>query len=133
MHFNSTGYYQALYKHYLVSLPKTMQLPSPCVTIPSTTCDLLYWIQNKTNCGTITKKKNYNHEKHHNSYTLTFRYNQAINLLKEIEPYLIIQSKRLRASLIINKYKALTPRNGRYSPQALTAKKNLYLEFIHIK
>jgi hypothetical protein len=53
--------------------------------------------------------------------------------MTEIYPYLIINSKKRRAELIINKYKALTPRNGRYSDELLKAKLGFYDEFISIK
>jgi hypothetical protein len=109
------------------------QLPSPCVSIASTTIELLEWISLKINSGAITKKKNYNSEKHKDSYTLVVRYNNAIELLNEVEPYLVIQAKKLRAKLILEKYKSLTPRNGRYSSELIEAKNKFYNEFINIK
>jgi hypothetical protein len=109
------------------------QLPSPCVSIASTTLELLEWISLKINSGSITKKKNYNSEKHKDSYTLVVRYNNAIELLNEVEPYLVIQAKKLRAKLILEKYKSLTPRNGRYSSELIEAKNKFYNEFINIK
>ena len=61
------------------------------------------------------------------------RRNNAINLIQEIYPYLIINSKRKRSELIIQKYKLLTPRNGRYSDEMIKAKEDFYNEFIAIK
>ena len=72
-------------------------------------------------------------EKHKDSYTLTIRYNHAIELLKDIEPYLVIISKKLRANLIIKEYKVLTPRNGRYSDELLKAKLEFCNKFLSIK
>ncbi len=43
---------------------------------------------------------------------------QALELLQQIAPYLRTY-KRLRAELVIERYKALTPRNGKYSPELL--------------
>ena len=40
------------------------QLPSPCISISSSTLELLEWIKSATNVGTIIKKKNYNPEYH---------------------------------------------------------------------
>lgn len=108
------------------------QFPSPCISISSTTLELLQWIKSKTNVGTIKGKKNYNLEKHKNSFTYAVKYNDAINLLVEIEPYLIIKSKKKRAKMIIEKYKDLTPRNGRYSNEMIEAKETFYKEFINI-
>lgn len=114
----------------LQSFHKT-QLPSPCVLVASTSMELLIYLKQIIRCGVIVKKKNYNMEKHHDSYTFYVRYNNAINLLTEIEPYLIIESKKKRAKLIIEKYKALTPRNGRYSEEQLLLKELFYEEFIN--
>lgn len=109
------------------------QFPSPCVSISSTTLELLEWIKNKVQAGSIKGKKNYNADKHKNSHIYTLRYNDAINLLIDIEPYLVIESKKKRAQLLINQYKNVTPRNGRYSKEMLERKELLYEEFMKIK
>lgn len=109
------------------------QFPSPCISISSTTIELLEWIKDVTKIGSIKNKKNYNLEKHSNSFVYTIKYNDVINLLIEIEPYLVIKSKKKRARLIIEKYKVVTPRNGRYSKEMLKAKEKFYEEFISIK
>ncbi len=108
------------------------RLPSPCVSIASTSLELLEWIKQKSGYGVIKSKKNYKPLKHTNSYTYTVRYNNAIDLLIKIEPYLIIPSKKERAQMIINEYKQLTPRNGRYSSDLIHAKQDLYNRFISI-
>lgn len=109
------------------------EYPSPCVSIASTTYELLDWIKTIIGKGTIKQKKNYNSSKHKDCYSYILKHNNAIQLIKEIYPYLIINSKRKRAELIINKYKSLTPRNGRYSEELLKAKLDFYDEFISIK
>lgn len=109
------------------------QFPSPCVSIASTTLELLIWIKNKINAGIIIKKKNYNKSKHKDSYTYYLKYNDAINLLEQISDYLIISSKKQRAKLILEKYKNVTPRNGRYSSEMLKLKNEFYEEFMLIK
>ncbi|HDK7166948.1 TPA: LAGLIDADG family homing endonuclease [Clostridium botulinum] len=109
------------------------QFPSPCVSISSTTIELLEWMKDVTKIGTIKSKKNYNTEKHSNCFTYTIKYNDAINFLVQIEPYLVIKNKQKRAKLIIEKYKSVTPRNGKYSDEMLKAKEKFYKEFINIK
>lgn len=109
------------------------QFPSPCISISSTTIELLQWIKDVTKIGTIKAKKNYNIEKHADSFTYTIKYNDAINLLVQIEPYLVIKSKKKRAKLIIEKYKDVTPRNGKYSDDMLKLKENFYQEFMGLK
>lgn len=109
------------------------QLSAPCISITSTTIELLEWIKTRINTGTITGKNNYNKEKHKDCYTLTIRYDSAINLLEEITPYLVINTKIKRANLILEKYKSVTSRNGRYSNEMLELKNQFYEEFINIK
>ncbi|MBU5675456.1 hypothetical protein KQI88_03385 [Alkaliphilus sp. MSJ-5] len=79
------------------------------------------------------EEKAYIAKKHQNSFTYITKYDDAINLLKEIEPYLIITQKKLRAQLIINEYKNVTPRNGRYSAKSLKLKEEFYNKFRAIK
>lgn len=109
------------------------QFPAPCISISSTTLELLEWLKNKTRVGTIKEKKNYCLEKHKNSFTYIVKYNDAIDLLEKIEPYLVIESKKKRARLIIDVYKRVTPRNGRYSKEMLESKEKFYNDFISIK
>ncbi|MEW9094356.1 MAG: LAGLIDADG family homing endonuclease [Clostridiaceae bacterium] len=109
------------------------QLPSPCLSISSTSLDLLNWIKNTLNCGIIKLKKNYNSNLHKDSYTYTLKYNDVIELLEQIYPYLILEKKIQRAKLIVNEYKKVTPRNGRYSKEMLKAKNDFYERFINIR
>lgn len=107
------------------------QHPSPCISVASTTIELLNYLKEIIGCGVTMKKKNYNIKKHQDSYNFYVIYNNAIKLLIEIEPYLIIESKKKIAKLIIEKYKSLTPRNGRYSEEQLSLKELFYKEFIN--
>ena len=58
------------------------QFPFPCVTISSTSLELLDWIKNKVKVGHIKSKKNYNPNKHQDSFTYILKYNNAIQLLE---------------------------------------------------
>ncbi len=111
----------------------TNQYPAPCVSIASTTIELLTWLKDTIGYGVIKEKKNYNPEKHKLSYSFVIKQNNAIKLLEDIYPYLIIESKRKRAEMIITQYKALTPRNGRYTDEQLAKKESFYEEFINVK
>lgn len=108
------------------------QYPSPCISISSTDIELLEWIKNTTKMGRILRKKNYNKEKHLDSYTYRVIYDEAIKLLEEIEPYLIIQKKKLRARFILDNYKKVTPRNGKYSEEMRKKKEQFYMDFMKI-
>ena len=111
----------------------TKEHPSPCVSIASTTLKLLKWIKTTFGKGIIARKKNYNPEIHRDCYSYELKYNDAINLIKDIYPYLIIKTKRKRAELILKKYKSVTPRNGIYSEEMLKSKMDFYNQFISIK
>lgn len=93
---------------------------APEVTI--TNCDLgvLKWIKEKVGMGYVIKKKFKRDPKHSDAYAWTIRNDAAINLLKDLYPYLII--KRERAELIIEGYKIVTKRNGRYTPEEMQRK-----------
>lgn len=106
--------------------------PAPCISIASTTLELLEWIKKVVGKGNITKKKNYNLEIHKDCYSYVLRRNDAISLLIDIQPYLVIDVKRKRAELILKKYKSLTPRNGRYTEEMLVEKEEFYNEFMGI-
>ena len=109
------------------------EFPSPCVSVASTSLELLNWLKKTIGKGMIVSKKNYNPEVHKDCYSYVLRRNDAIKLIDEICPYLVIDSKKKRAKLIIEKYKALTPRNGRYTDEMIKAKEDFYNEFISIK
>lgn len=47
-----------------------------------------------------------------------------------IEPYLVIKKKKARAYHIINKYKEVTLRNGRYNEEQKLAKEQFYIDFM---
>lgn len=109
------------------------EFPSPCISIASTTMELLRWVKDTVGSGTITHKKNYNPEVHKECYSYVLKFDAAINLMRDIYPYLIIKVKKKRAKLIIDKYKSVTPRNGRYSNEMLELKEKFYEEFMQIK
>lgn len=106
------------------------QYHSPCVSIASTDLELLDWIKSTIGSGKITTKKNYNEIRHKDSYTFTIIYDDAIQLLINIEPYLVISKKKARAQHIISKYKEVTLRNGRYNEIQKLAKEKFYNDFM---
>jgi len=69
----------------------------------------------------VSKKKRLAH--HHDSYVWGVKQNRAIEFLKEIKKYLIV--KRRQADLIIDEYKSVTHRAGKYSPEMLEKKNSL--------
>lgn len=94
----------------------------PCITISSTDLELLHYLITLTG-GYISKKKNYNPQRHKNSYTLNIKKKECVlNILKNIAPFLRVNQKRERAQWIIQNYELVTPRNGKYTPESLMRK-----------
>lgn len=91
---------------------------------------LLDWIKAVTKMGIIISKKNYNKEKHKDFFTYRVIYNDALTLLEAIEPYLVINRKKSRAKLILEKYKQITPRNGKYNDELRKKKEQFYKDFM---
>lgn len=108
------------------------QHPCPTVCVASTDLELLEWLKNKIGKGTIISKKNYNKLKHKDSYAFTLMKDAAINLLKEINMYLVIKKKKARAEHIIYHYKAVTVRNGKYTTEQLAVKNQFYIDFMNL-
>lgn len=97
------------------------ETPTPSVSVANNNLELLQWI--KARCeGVIVSKKKYKTH-HKNSYAWSVRQDRAIRLLDEIKQYLII--KRPQADLITKKYKSVTHRTGKYSPEMLKKKMRL--------
>jgi hypothetical protein len=100
----------------------------PCISIASTDKELLIYLQSLTG-GLINNKKNYNPDKHKDSYTLTIKKKEDVfKTLKYITPFLRVDKKIKRALWILEHYDLVTPRNGKYS-QKLLIEKNAFEKF----
>lgn len=103
---------------------------SPMISIASADKELLEWVQQITGCGRIIAKKNYRPGVHKNTFAINITYYDALRVLQDIEPYLVIERKRKRAKHILENYLSVTPRNGKYSSEMLQRKKEFYREFM---
>lgn len=102
-------------------------------SISSTALDLLNHISNILGKGSIRKRKGHNLDAYEDYYEFTLKRDDAINALHSIYPYLITPLRKERANLILTKYKDLTPRNGKYTPEMIRLKEEFYDEFISLK
>jgi len=102
-----------------------------CVTISSTERQMLEYVRHTLSAGKITNKS-ITSIRHAPSYTYTIANRQALELLRQIEPWLR-SYKRLRASLILRDYVRLTPRNGKYSPAVRKERKAFEQAVLSIK
>jgi hypothetical protein len=87
----------------------------PSVSIPSTTTELLEFMHTTFKGCVSDKRPTKTAETPSKTWTLT--YDAAIEFLHLIVPYLKEPEKVRRANLILNEYKKLTPRNGKYTAE----------------
>lgn len=92
----------------------------PTVSMSSTSYELLLFLKENYG-GSISKHKTYKSH-HKQSWSWKLVYNSALSFLKQILPYMREVEKIRRAKLLLNEYKLLTPRNGKYSKQQKEAK-----------
>ncbi|MGZ4160894.1 MAG: LAGLIDADG family homing endonuclease [Neobacillus sp.] len=94
----------------------------PCILIASTDKELLVYNQTMTG-GTINNKKNYNPDRHKDSYALIIKKKETVlYILRQITHYLRVDKKRNRSLWILENYEKVTPRNGKYNSELLKKK-----------
>lgn len=99
--------------------------PSPIVSVASTDRELLEWLRARVG-GTIIQKRTYQPQ-HARSYDWKLTDRRALEFLKLVQPFLVIQRKQVRCEMLLTKYLECTPRNGRYTA-AMTARKQDLIE-----
>jgi hypothetical protein len=100
---------------------------APMVSIPSCTFALVKFLK-QTYGGNISTKRTYK-TGHQKSYVWALRYDAALKFLAAILPHLKEPEKIRRAKMLVEEYKGLTLRNGRYSPQQLKLKRQFEKRF----
>ena len=101
--------------------------PSPIVSIASTDRELLEWFRSRLG-GTIIQKRTYS-PTHNVSFDWKLTDRKALAFLKIIRPFLVIRRKIDRCDLLLSEYMACTPRNGRYTSEMATRKRELIERF----
>ena len=90
------------------------------VSIANTEIQLLRFVIDHVGAGKITRKRN-SCDRHMPSFCYTITSRQALALLRQVTPHL--QSyKRQRAELLLARYEAVTPRNGKYGRAQLAVR-----------
>ncbi|MET0514500.1 MAG: LAGLIDADG family homing endonuclease [Nitrospiraceae bacterium] len=101
------------------------------VTISNTERDILEHVFRLIGVGKITNKRR--SKSHHvPSYTYQITNRQALDLLKQICPYMR-SHKSDRARLAVCQYVKLTPRNGRYTIDQLRERDKFVRQFFAIR
>ena len=101
------------------------------ISISSTEKNLLEFVLNTTGVGKITNKRIA--KAHHTpSYVYAIYNRQALDLLEQIFTNLRGYKSR-RAELILRDYIKLTPRNGKYTPEQHSSRKQFENSVLEIK
>lgn len=101
------------------------------ISISNNEKPLLDYILEVTGIGIITKKRT-NAEHHSVNYSYKISNRQALALLKQTVGYLRTY-KQERASLVLDKYLKLTPRNGKYTETMMEERERFIDDFFSIK
>jgi hypothetical protein len=102
---------------------------TPVVSMTSTTRELVDLIHDEYG-GSVRFHRTY-HVRHSNSFIWSVRHDRALKMLERISPYLRVPEKVSRANLILARYKAVTPRNGKYSAFQHDSKLEFEYLFFH--
>lgn len=102
---------------------------APVVSVTSTTIEILEYLQER--CGGSISSQSKKEVQHKDSWCWKIIRNKAIELLEQCSDYLLVPEKKYRADLIINQYKAVTPRNGRYNEERRKLKEKFEEDFFN--
>ncbi len=100
------------------------------VSISNTERGLLEFVRTALGAGQITAKRTYD-VKHTPSFSFRVTNRQAIDLLRQVAPYLR-SYKAARATLALQHYLALTPRNGKYRDEVRRAREQFETSFLSL-
>ncbi|HXN09349.1 MAG TPA: LAGLIDADG family homing endonuclease [Candidatus Acidoferrales bacterium] len=101
------------------------------VSIASTERCLLEFVADRTGCGKITNKRTTS-EPHTLSFAFRVTNRQALELLRQVRPYLR-SYKAARAALALKHYLVLTPRNGQYTTGQTRARQEFETFFLRLR
>lgn len=101
---------------------------TPSISVTSTTYELLEFLKEHYG-GCIVRQKKY--QAHHKqAWVWHVFYDNAISFCEHVLPYLREPVKRYRASLLVNEYRDVTPRNGKYTDEIKTRKLDFEARFL---
>ena len=93
----------------------------------STDRELLEWFRFRVG-GSIIQKRTYEPQ-HALSYDWKLTDRRALEFLKVVRPFLVIKRKIARCDLLLVQYLTCTPRNGRYTSEMASRKRDLIERF----
>jgi len=92
----------------------------PIVSVSSTIREILEFLRGC--CGGAIASRRSREAHHKPSWSWKLERLRAVTLCERILPYLREPEKRYRAELLIEKYRKVTPRNGRYQEEQVKEK-----------
>lgn len=92
----------------------------PVVSVPNTDRGLVEWMHGKFGGKFIVRS--IRNSEHKRCFVWRVECERALHVLEAVAPYLRVRTKRERAAYILQHYKSVTPRNGRYTVDAFRAK-----------
>lgn len=102
---------------------------TPVVSMTSTTRELVTLLHEEYG-GAVRVHRTYRAH-HSDSFIWSVRHDRALMMLERIARYLRVPEKANRADLILTRYKAVTPRNGKYSVLQRESKLEFERLFFH--
>lgn len=111
-----------------LSRMKSNERRCPVVSVSSTTYELMLFMKEHFG-GAISTLSRAADQGHKQAWHWQTSRNNAIMLLSLIEPYMVEPAKKRRAQLVINRYKAVTPRNGKYTTEMIELRDAFEQEF----
>ena len=101
------------------------------VSVANTELELLTYLRSTIGAGRITRKR-ISQAHHTPSYVFVVYSRQALALLRQLAPFMRTH-KRKRAELLLARYLALTPRNGKYTAELAEARAIFEDDFLSIR
>ena len=113
----------------LTRIRKSDMFRSPVVSVSSTTPEILDLLKAKYG-GYISTQKVYKAH-HKQSYSWKLVNDKAFIILDDIKDYIVVPEKKYRCDLLLESYKQVTPRNGRYTSELLRLKQEFEEKFFN--
>ena len=109
---------------------KSDKFRTVCVSMSSTSYELLQFMIDNFG-GNIVKKKKYK-DHHKQAWSWKLERLKAVNFIRKIYPYMIEKKKRGRSLLVLNNYEKVTTKGGRYTNEMHSKKVAFEDEFFKI-
>lgn len=104
---------------------------APYISVSSTTPAIMQWLKANYGGNISTQKVYQSHHKQSWSWKLR-NLPQLFELLENVLPHMLEPEKIRRGRLILDEYRLVTPRNGKYTPEMLERKRNFESRFLSL-